>query len=213
MAEELYAQKLDISDDRVKEVSIAEADFSVKAYAESAALFPADAGVKVADSVIRLEAAKELNLITKAQYEKSPSTLSKLSQAELTRREAEALAVKEDAAKTSDVRAAAEILEKVSQIKRAEQVSIKYYAPNYFEHLVRAIKVTLIKRDESISKEKEKELDRRAIAVKTLNQAFITKYSKTQTFADRLRSISDAATAKKLAAPVVQDAGFKYEGK
>ena len=211
---ELYAQKLDISDDRVKELSIAEATFTEKAYAESRSLLSVDAGVRIADKQISLKEALIAGNITEEQYKKSLAELEEMTANEYARREAEALAVKEDAALSADKRAAAEIIEEAARLKKAEKaVNKKYYAATYLDHIVRAVKVSLIKRDSSISKEKEKELDKRLKAVKTLNDACINKYSKVKTFADRLLAISDAATAKKLAAPVQQDTNFIYEGK
>ena len=211
---ELYAQKLDISDDRVKEASISEVTFTQKAYAESAVFLTADAGVRIADKQLDLTEALKAGKITEEQYNKSLIELKEMSALEYEKREAEALALKEDAGLAADKRAAAEIIEEAAKLKKIERaLNQKYYASTYLDHIVRAVKVSLIKRDSSISKEKEKELDKRLIAVKKLNDACITKYSKVKTFADRLLSISDAPTAKKLAAPVRQDTNFVYEGK
>jgi uncharacterized surface protein with fasciclin (FAS1) repeats len=211
---ELYAQKLDISDDRVKEASISEVTFTQKAYAESAVFLTADAGVRIADKQLDLKEALIAGKITEEQYKKSLAELEEMTAAEYAKREAEALALKEDAGLAADKRAAAEIIEEAAKLKKSEKaLNTKYYASKYLDHIVRAVKVSLIKRDSSISKEKEKELDKRLKALKTLNDACINKYSKVKTFADRLLSISDAASAKKLAAPVQQDTNFKYVGK
>jgi len=222
MAEELYAQKLDISDDRVKETSIAEADFTKKAYAESAVLFPTDAGVKIADEKISIDDARRKSLISEDTYDKTTavpcaSCLQEFDKTEYEQREEESGYVKVDPGKTADIQAAAEIIEESAKLRKEEllrkEARIKYYAPNYREHIVRATKVRLISRDTSLDAEKEKELDRRTKAVKELNEAFITKYSNTKTFADRLLSISSDPSAKKLAAPAEQDKSFAYEGK
>ena len=208
---ELYAQKLDISDDRIKTMSIAEPTFTEKTYAESATYFTSDAGVSVAGTKLTLADAQRKKLITEASVEKSPSSLEELRSIEYTTRGAEAALIKDNGAATANDRAAAEILEKVAT-DRVSELSVKYYAKNYLDHLVRAVKMQLVKRDPSASKEKEQELDKRAQAVKALNTALILKYSKTETFADRTRKIS-AAAAKELSAPFEQDSAFKYEGK
>lgn len=224
MAETLYAQKLDISDDRIKTASIAEADFTKKAYAESAVFFPKDAGVKIADETITIEDARRKELISEADYEKTTSIaaacancLQEFTPEEYEKREEEAAAVKADAGKTSNEQAAGEIIEEASRLRKDElqekEAKIKYYAIDYFEHIVRATKMRLVNRDVSSDLAKEKELDRRTQAVKELNEAFITKYSNTKTFADRLLSISGDPAAKKLASPAEQDKNFQYEGK
>ena len=43
---EIYAPKLEVSDDRIKTASISEATFTEKAYAESPTYLAKDAGVK-----------------------------------------------------------------------------------------------------------------------------------------------------------------------
>lgn len=222
MAEELFAQKLDISDDRVKEASIAEPDFTHKAYAESAVFFPTDAGVKIADEQISIEDARRKELISEDTYAETTaiacaSCLREFTKEEYEQREEEAANVKDDPGKTADEKAAGEIIEETSKLRKEEleekEAKTKRYARNYFEHIVRSTKVRLISRDTSLDAEKEKELDRRTQAVKELNEAFITKYSNTKTFADRLLSISSDPSAKKLQAPAEQDKNFAYEGK
>ncbi len=207
---ELYAQKLDISDDRIKTMSIAEPTFTTKSYAESATYFTSDAGVRIGSMNLSLEQAQRMKLITAAQKDKSPSTLEELRSIEYTNRADQAELIKNGAATAND-RAAGEIIEQIAR-DRVLELNVKYYAKNYLDHLVRAVKMQLVKRDPSITKEKEQELDKRAQAVKALNAALILKYSKTKTFADRTRKIS-AAAAKELSAPFEQSTTFKYEGK
>ena len=213
---ELYAQKLDISDDRIKTASIAESTFAVKAYAESGALFTKDAGVSIAGKKSDLSDALKAGKITLEQYDKSVSELTEMSTGELRQRgdEASDLVV---SGLTPDDKASGEIIEKIANDRKEEKVEeaskYKYYARNYFDHLVRSAKMKLVVRDPSITKEKEKELDRRMQAIKNLNNNFIEKYSNTKTFADRMLSISGDVAAKKLAAPAQQDKIYKYEGK
>ncbi len=207
---ELYAQKLDISDDRIKTMSIAEPTFTTKSYAESATYFTSDAGVRVGSMNLDLEQALRMKLITAAQKDKSPSTLEELTSIEYTNRADQAELIKDGAATAND-KAAGEIIEQIAR-DRVLEINVKYYAKNYLDHLVRAVKMQLVKRDSSTTKEKEIELDKRAQAVKALNTALILKYSKTETFADRTRKIS-AAAAKELSAPFEQSKTFKYEGK
>lgn len=211
MAEILYAQGLDISDDRIKRASIVEPTFTQQAYFESAAFVSRDVGVQIGDKITDLKKAFENGKITMEQYEESVSELREMEDAELAQREAEAAALKVDGA-TEDLKAVGEIIEEVTIIRREEKAESKYYAVNYFDHIVRAVKMRLIVRDESVSKEREKKLDEITQAVKELNDAFITKYANTKTFADRMLSISGSAEAKKLAAPVEQAVSFKYEG-
>ena len=211
--EELYAQKLDISDDRVKVASISEPTFTVKAYAESAQYFPVDAGVKIADKTLSLKEAFESGMIAQYQYEASLSGLYEMNPIEYATREEQALAIREDATRTLDERGAAEIIQSISNIRRIEKnISPKYYASNYFDHMVRSSKIRFVKRDQTISKIKELELDKRTQQVKALNEAVILKYSNVKTFADRLLSISSDVAAKKLSAPVQQDDAFEYNG-
>jgi len=155
MAEELYAQKLDISDDRIKEASIAEADFTKKAYAESAVFFPTDAGVKIADEKISIEEARRKELISEDVYDKSTAReiacancLREFTSDEYEKREEEAAAVKVDSGKTADEQASGEIIEEASRLRKDElqekDAKIKYYAIDYFEHIVRATKMRLV---------------------------------------------------------------------
>ena len=213
---ELYAQKLDISDDRIKTASIAETTFTSKAYAESGALFTKDAGVSIAGKKSDLHQAFKAGKITQEQYDKSVSELIEMSTGELSQRKDEASALVVSGL-TPDDKASGEIIEKIAFDRKEEKVDeaakVKHYARNYFDHLVRSIKMRLVVRDPSITKEKEKELDRRTRAIKTLNSAFILKYSSTKTFADRMLSISGDVAAKKLAAPAQQDHVYEYEGK
>jgi len=210
--EELYAQKLDISDDRVKVASISEATFTVKAYAESAQYFPIDPGVKIADKTLSLKEAFESGMIPQNQYKASVSGLYEMNAIEYATREEQALVVKEDTNRTLDERAAAEIIQDISNRRRIEKtINRKYYASNYFDHMVRSSKIRFVKRDQTISKIKELELDKRTQQVKALNEAVILKYSNVKTFADRLLSISSDAAAKKLSAPVQQNGAFQYK--
>lgn len=208
---ELYAQKLDISDDRIKTMSIAEASFTKKAYAESAVYFTSDPGASVAGQIVGLADATKQKDLTEAQSEASPSGLREMTATEYQERKQESELIKDGAGSAND-KAAGEILEKVSEDRNLEITDGKWYAKSFFEHVVRAVKMQLRLRDDSLTKEKEMELDKRTQAVKALNTAFITKYSKTETFADRVRKIS-ASAAKELSAPVEQDKNFKYEGK
>ncbi len=213
---ELYAQRLDISDDRIKTASIAEPTFAVKAYAESGALFTKDAGVSIAGKKADLYASLKAGKITEEQYDLSVSGLVEMSTKELSQREDEASALVLSGL-TPDDKASGEIIEKIAFDRKEEKVEeaskYKYYARNYFDHLVRSAKMKLVVRDPSITKEKEKELDRRTQAIKALNSAFILKYSSTKTFADRMLSISGDVAAKKLATPAQQDKLYEYEGK
>lgn len=209
---ELYAQKLDISDDRIKTMSIAEPTFTAQAYAESAVYFVSDAGATVAGTKTDLSKAVLEKKISAEQFEKTPSRLTEMSAAAYAKREQESALIK-DGSGTANEKAAGEILEKISADRGLEKLVVsKYYALNYIEHLVRAVKMQLILRDPNLTMEKEKELDRRTQAAKTLNAAFIIKYSKTETFADRVRKIS-ASASKELSAPAEQAKNFKYEGK
>ena len=213
---ELYAQKLDISDDRIKTASIAEPTFTVSAYAESGTFFSRDAGVSIAGKKADLYDSLKAGKITEEQYDKSVSELTEMSTGELSQRKDEATDLI-TAAPTEDGKAVGEIIEKIAEKREEEKVEeaakVKYYAKTYFEHLVRATKIKLMVRDTSITLEKEKELDRRMQAIKNLNDNFIEKYSNTKTFADRMLSISADVSAKKLAAPAQQDKVYKYEGK
>lgn len=213
---ELYAQKLDISDDRIKTASIAEPTFTVSAYAESGSLFTRDAGVSIAGKKADLYDSLKAGKITEEQYNLSVSGLVEMSTGELSQRKDEASALVVSGL-TPDDKASGEIIEKIAFERKEEKVDeaakVKYYARNYFDHLVRSAKVKLVVRDPSITKEKEKELDRRTQAIKNLNSNFIEKYSNTKTFADRMLSISADVSAKKLAIPAEQDKNFKYEGK
>jgi len=212
--EELYAQKLDISDDRIKVASISEATFTVKAYAESAQYFPTDPGVKIADKTLSLKAAFESGMIAQNAYYASLSNLYEMNSVEYAIREQQAWAIKEDTNRTSDERAAAEIIQDISNIRKIEKtINLKYYASNYFDHMVRSSKIRFVKRDQTISNIKELELDKRTQQVKALNEAVILKYSNVKTFADRLLSISSDVAAKKLSAPVQQDDAFQYNGR
>ena len=209
---ELYAQKLDISDDRIKTMSIAEPTFTAKAYAESAVYFVSDAGATVAGTKVDLSKALMQKQISSQQWEQTPSKLTEMSAFEYAKREQESALIK-DGSGTPNEKAAGEILEKISADRKQEKlVASKYYAKSYIEHLVRAVKMQLILRDPNLTMEKEKELDRRTQAAKVLNSAFIIKYSKTETFADRIRKIS-ASASKELSAPAEQAKNFKYEGK
>jgi len=208
---ELYAQKLDISDDRIKTMSIAEATFTNKAYTESAVYFPSDPGAVSGGIKTSLDAAKKQGSITEQQFAQSPSSLDEMTATEYLNRKEESQVIKDGAGSAND-KAAGEILEKISDNRYLEKSSsLKYYAKNYLEHLVRAVKMQLRTRDTNLTMEKEKELDRRTSAVKELNASFIIKYSKTETFADRVRKIS-ASASKELSAPFEQNKNFKYEG-
>tara|TARA_R110002126_G_scaffold35835_1_gene109756 strand:- start:3 stop:650 length:648 start_codon:yes stop_codon:yes gene_type:complete len=213
---ELYAQKLDISDDRIKTASIAEPTFTVSAYAESGALFTKDDGVVIAGKKADLYDSFKAGKITEEQYNLSLSGLVGMSTKELSQREDEAADLSLSGL-TPDDKASGEIIEKIAFDRKEEKVDeaakVKYYARNYFDHLVRSARVKLVVRDPSITKEKEKELDRRTQAIKNLNSNFIEKYSNTKTFADRMLSISADVSAKKLAAPAEQAKEYQYEGK
>jgi len=213
---ELYAQKLDISDDRIKTASISEPTFTLKAYAESGALFSKDAGVSIEGKVTDLKKALDSGHITEEQFEKSITELNEMSIEELSDRKDEGTALI-TAAPTEDGKAVGEIIEKIAEKREEEKVEeaakVKYYAKTYFEHLVRATKIKLMVRDTSITLEKEKELDRRMQAIKDLNSNFLEKYTNTKTFADRMLSISADVSAKKLEAPAEQDNEYTYVGK
>lgn len=168
---ELYAQKLDISDDRIKTMSIAEASFTTKAYAESAVYFPSDAGASVAGKKITVTDALRDGMINEELFEKTPSRLPEMTATEYLKREQESALIK-DGSGTANEKAAGEILEKISADRREEkEFSGKYYAKNYLDHLVRAVKMQLVSRDTNLTFEKEKELDKRTQAAKALNAA------------------------------------------
>lgn len=211
MSEILYAQKLEISDDRIKTASVAEVSFTTQAYAESAAFFSKDTGAQIAATRISMDDAVKLQSITPEQRDTSTSSLNEMTAVEYAVRQNESTALKTGGA-TEDLKAVGEILEEVSTLRREDLAESKYYALNYLDHIVRAVKMRLVVRDQSVSKEREKKLDQITQAVSALNEAFITKYANTKTFADRMLSISGSAEAKKLGAPVVQAANFKYEG-
>jgi hypothetical protein len=213
---ELYAQKLSLTDDRIKTASISEPTFTTKTYAESAGLFTKDAGTVVAGKIGNLEDVHSAGKITDEQLKKSISELNEISEPALEERKEQAGNLK-DTAPTTDGKAVGEIIQKIAEDRLTEssrsKQGFKYYAKNWFDHLVRSTKARFIERDDSVTKEKEKELDRRLEAIKTLNAAFIIKYSNTKTFADRMLSISGDVSAKKMSAPAEQDKLYQYEGK
>jgi len=214
MAEKLYAPKQEVSDDRLKTQSIAEATYTDKAYVESRVYLAADAGVKIGSKVTTVEEAASANKIEELVADKSLSNLQEFDREAYEKREEEATA--KEAASAGDEEAAAEIIKVISEEKKEEKEKsedrVKTFYINYRDIFTRAFKLALISRDTAVDKKVEKELDRRKAVAGELRENLATKFSKTVSWGDVLRKASDA-TAKELAAPVEKDPAFKYEGK
>ena len=213
MAEKLYAPKQEVSDDRIKTQSIAEATYTDKAYAESPVYLAADAGVKEGSRFTTVEEATKEKKVEEEVADRSLSNLKEFDKEEYEKREEEAAA--KEAASSGDEEAAAEIIKEISKEKEDQkeksEAKIKTYYLNYRDIFTRAFKLALISRDMTVDKKVEKELDRRKAVAGTLRENLATKFSKTVSWGDVLRKAFDGG--KELGAPVQKDSAFKYEGK
>ena len=215
MATKLYAPKQEVSDDRIKTASIAEATFTDKAYAESKVYLAADAGVKEGSKFITVEEAAKEKKVEEAVADESLSNLKEFDKEAYEKRKEEAAALESSGADDT-AKATGEIIKEISKEKVVEkektEKKVKSYYLNYRAIFTRAFKLALISRDMTVDKKVEKELDRRKSVAGNLRENLATKFSKTVSWGDVLRKAS-AASAKELQAPVQKDPAFKYEGK
>ena len=217
MAEEIYAKEAALRDDRVQALSFnatAGVTFDRKAYVESPFKAPQEAGVTIAGEKVSVTQALDRKYIMHSVADSSLNNLKEFDCKDYKVREEEAKLVKEDATKSDDIRAAAEIHEDVAK-KRCEEITEDkaVEAPKYYKNYVELYKVSfsirLFREDESVDKEVQKELDRRIAKVKGLKVALETKFSKTFTYGDRLLK-ARAGADKEMASPV-QKTDKKYE--
>ncbi len=218
MAEEIYAKEAALRDDRVQELSFnatATVTFTKKAYVESPFKAPQEAGVTIAGERVTIDQAASKNYISDTNAVSSLAKLEEFNCSDYKVREEEAKVYREDVSKSDDIRAAAEIIEDVSK-KRCEEKEedikpvkeAKFY-PNFVALYKASFGIRLFREDETVSKEVQKELDRRIVKVKAIKTAVATKFSKTFSYGDRLLEARFGAE-KKMAAPV-QKTDTKYE--
>ena len=198
---ELYASKSDVKDDRVKEMAFTDSALTEKAYTESSMLVKKDTGVTI-------EGKKE-----ETKVDVSLNKLTEFREEEYKVEKEEAAVIKEDPARTSDEKGAAEIIEKISEDKelqrRLEEEGFKNYFSNSRDHFVSAFRLKLYKKVKVEDVLVQKELDRRIVRVKATREGILTKYTKVASYADRLLKASVAAS-KAMLAPV-QKTDKKYE--
>lgn len=215
MAEKLYAPKQEVSDDRIKAASIAEATFTDKAYAESPVYLASDAGVKEGSTFITVREAAKEKIVEEEVADQSLGNLKEFDKEEYEKRKEEA-AVLEASGADDTAKATGEIIKVISEEKEVEkeksEAKVKIYYLNYRDIFTRGFKLALISRDTSVDKKVEKELDRRKAVAGELRDNLATKFSKTVSWGDVLRKATEAS-AKELQAPVQKDPAFKYEGK
>lgn len=218
MAEEIYAKEAALRDDRVQELSFnatTTVTFTKKAYVESPFKAPQEAGVTIAGEKFTITQAVDRDYISQTNAVSSLDKLQEFNCGDYKLREEEAKAYRVDAAFSDDIRGAAEIIEDVSR-KRCEEKEedvkpvkeAKFYS-NFVELYKASFGIRLFREDETVSKEVQKELDRRITKVKAIKTAVATKFSKTFSYGDRLlkaRFESD----QEMAAPV-QKTDKKYE--
>jgi len=216
MAEEIYAKEAALRDDRVQQLSFnatAGVTFDKKAYVESPYKAPQEAGVTIAGERVSVTEAVNKNYISSQAAASSLYNLKEFDCGEYKVREQASKFVKEDATKSDDIRAAAEIHEDVAKKRCEEQkentkaVNPKYYR-NFIEIYKASFSIRLFREDESADKEVQKELDRRITKVKVLKQALEDKFSKTFSYGDRLLKARFEAD-KEMASPV-QKTDKKY---
>lgn len=212
---EIYAPKLEVSDDRIKTASISEVTFTEKAYAESPTYLAKDAGVKEGSKFLTVHEAARANVIEEEVADKSLANLKEFDYDSYGLRKDEGAALEISGADDT-AKATGEIIKVVSEEKetekRREEEKVKTYFLNYRDIFTRAFKLALISRDTAVDKKVEKELDRRKAVAGNLRENMATKYSKVVTWSDRLRKAYDDS-AKELSAPAEKDAEYKYEGK
>lgn len=216
MSEIIYAQKARISDDRLKDATVAEATFTEKTYLESPVYAVKDQGAQIADRKADLYEALQAGKITQEKYDESLAQLVELKSDEYAQEAVEAENLRDNGA-TADKQAAGEIIKVISDdkeaIKEKAERKEKVYFASYFDLFVASFRVILLKRDPSVDKLTEKELDRRKAKASSVLDNAATKYSKTVSFADNLLKINNDPASKKLASPVQKDPAFVYEGK
>ena len=199
---ELYASKSDVKDDRVKEMAFTDSALTEKAYTESSMLVKKDTGVTIANK--KEEPAHGLTTLNK---------VVQFKEQEYKTEKEEAAVIKDDPARSSDEKGAAEIIEKISEDKelerRREEEGFKNYFSNSRDHFVSAFRLKLYKKVKVEDVLVQKELDRRIVRVKATREGILTKYSKVASYADRLLKASVAAS-KAMLAPV-QKTDKKYE--
>ena len=192
---EIYARKADLKDDRVKAMAFTEATFTNKAYTESISTVqysPTKVGstlVEVPATAVTLKPVKEF---TEEQYK-------------LMKEEAAA----KEAVSAGDEEAAAEIIKDISTDKELEKVDAKLKLKKYFrnstEHFVASFRLRFFEKSEDAAVQAE--LDRRILRSKTTKVNLTTKFSTTESYADRLLKSTD--TAKEMLPPV-QKTDKKY---
>ena len=210
---ELYAAKAEIKDDRVKELAFKEATFTEKAYTESALTVSKDAGVKIGARDYTLEEAKRAGWVSAQEVKDSTTNLKEFSKKEYENEKAEADVIFKDGMRPIDEQAAGEIIREISNDrfdkKQKEEKNIKFYFNNSRDHFISSFQVSLLKKDTTVDKFAQKELDRKINRQKQTIEEVLTKYSKVVSYADSLLKAS-AAAAKSMTAPV-QKTNKKYE--
>lgn len=213
---EVYAKEAALRDDRVQEMSFnktAGVAFAKAAYVESPYKAPQEAGVTIAGQRVDLELARDLKYVADVTVQSSLANLKEFDCSDYEVREFEARSVKEDASKSDDIRAAAEINEDVAKKRcedKQEDKAIK--TPKFFSNFVELFRfsfsIRFFEPDETVDKKVEKELDRRIFKEKELKQALETKFSKTFSYGDTLLK-ARAGALKQMASPV-QKTSKKY---
>ena len=177
---DVFAKDATLRDDRVQEMAftgLATKNFYVES---SRAGF--EGGSAVAGKVDDLKKQLENGKIDRATYDKAVAELQEANSSEYLNAREDAKVIMDDAAKTSDERAAAEIIKDIADKKYNEK-----------------------EREEAVDKKKQEELDRRILKEEDIQTKVAVKYSKTITFGDLLLQAKSGA-AKKLASPVEKTA-------
>tara|TARA_R110000851_G_scaffold100671_13_gene216397 strand:- start:2293 stop:2826 length:534 start_codon:yes stop_codon:yes gene_type:complete len=164
---EIYAKSASIKDARVQSLA-----YKPDASISESALSERESGYKKGE-----EPFKE---IPKVSYE----TL-----------QAEYSAIKGDASRPADVRAAAEILEAIA-LKAVARLNQKTKFSSSLVHFLSALSIRLFPKDSKI----EDKIDKTTVILNTVSTNIANKYSRTITFSDRLRTAS-AGAEKELGAP------------
>ena len=204
---DVFAKDATLRDDRVQEMAftgLATKNFYVES---SRAGF--EGGSAVAGSVEDLKKLVEAGKIDMLTYDKAVAELQEANSSEYLNAREDAKVIMDDAAKTSDEKAAAEIIRDIADKKflekEKEEDRIPTKFPKWAEHYKSTFALKLVRKDETVDKKKQEELDRRILKEEDIQTKVAVKYSKTITFGDLLLQAKSGA-AKKLASPVEKTA-------